>query len=209
MNRTIAEQLSGKRVVFAMTASYCTLEQALSAMQQLRELGCIILPAVSYNVRDHDSRFGSKEHWQTRILEVSGADHLIDSIAAAEPIGPQQLADVLLIAPCSGNTIAKLTHGITDTPVLMAVKSHLRCQKPVVLSISTNDGLSNNAKNIGALLNQKHIYFVPFGQDDAAKKPNSLVADLTQVPRALADALAGKQLQPLLCAAAGKSETSA
>ena len=192
------EILRGKRLVFALTASYCTLEKAVAAMARLRELGCHILPVFSYNVRDFDSRFGTALFWREKVAEASGSEMIIDTLAEAEPIGPQHLSDILLIAPCSGNTVAKLTYGITDTPVLMAAKSHLRSKLPVVLAVTTNDGLSNNAKNVGALLNAKHIYFVPFGQDDAERKPNSLIADMGRIPEALAAALEGKQLQPLL-----------
>jgi len=194
----VIERLSGKRVVFALTGSYCTLEKAVTAMQHLHDLGCRIIPVVSYNVRDHGSRFGEAAYWKTRILEASGAEMIIDTIAGAEPIGPQNLADLLLIAPCSGNTLAKLANGITDTPVLMAAKAHLRNSKPLVISISTNDGLGMNMKNIGLLLNAKNIYFVPFGQDDFKKKPNSLVAHTELLLPTLEAALEHEQYQPLL-----------
>ena len=191
-------ELEGVRVAFCLTASYCTLEKAVAQMDVLRQLGCRILPVISFNVRDQGSRFGSAEYWRQRIVLASGTDQIIDSIALAEPIGPQQLADVLVIAPMSGNTCAKLALGLTDTPVLMAAKSHLRICRPVVLSIASNDALSNNAVNMGRLFNSRHIYFVPFGQDDAEKKPNSLIAQVELLPDTLAQALQGRQLQPML-----------
>ena len=190
--------LQGLRVAFAFTASYCTLEKALAAMVELKQLGCTIIPVISYNVRDLDSRFGTTEYWRQSIIEGSGSSILIDTIAGAEPIGPKQLADIVVIAPASGNTIAKLAHGITDTPVLMAAKSQLRIGRPVLAAISTNDALAANAKNIGQLLNTRNIYFVPFGQDDPYKKPTSLSANLSLLPHAVCEACEGRQIQPLL-----------
>lgn len=198
MDDLTREALRGKRIAFALTGSYCTLERAVTAMAALRAAGAEILPVISFNVRDHDSRFGTAASWRARILETAGSATMIDTIAAAEPIGPKQLADVMVIAPLSGNSAAKLANSIIDTPVLMAAKSHLRNLRPLVLAISSNDGLAGSAKNIGMLLNMKHIYFVPFGQDDPQRKPNSLVADMAQLPQAVAAALAGRQVQPLL-----------
>lgn len=193
--------MQGLKIGFALTGSHCTLEKALAAMECLRELGAEIMPIVSPAMIQYDTRFGSAESWRERLLKASGQEHLIESIPAAEPIGPQALLDVLLIAPCSGNTLAKLANGITDTAVLMAAKAHLRNLRPLVLAVSTNDGLGANAKNIGLLLNSKHLYFVPFGQDDASAKPNSLSADMAYIPQTIAAALRGQQLQPILLAA--------
>ena len=181
MENEILARLSGARVAFCLTASYCTMDKAVAQISRLREHGCSILPVISYNVRDHGSRFGTPEEWRARITEAARAP-IIDTIAAAEPIGPRELADVLVIAPMSGNTCAKLAQGVTDTPVLMAAKSQLRVCRPVVAAIASNDALSANAANLGRLLNTKHIYLVPFAQDDALKKPNSLVADMAQIP---------------------------
>lgn len=190
--------LQGKRIAFALTGSFCTLASAVQAMQALRAAGAELLPVLSFHVRDIDSRFGTAAFWRERIMEAAGYGRVIDTIEAAEPIGPQKMADLLVIAPLTGNSTAKLALGITDTPVLMAAKSHLRNQRPVVLAVSSNDGLSGSAKNIGLLLNTRNIYFVPFGQDDPQRKPNSLVADMSKLPETVAAALAGKQLQPLL-----------
>ena len=190
--------LQGKRIAFALTGSFCTLATAVQAMQALRAAGAELLPVLSFHVRDIDSRFGTAAFWRERIMEAAGHERVIDTIEAAEPIGPQKMADLLVIAPLTGNSTAKLALGITDTPVLMAAKSHLRNQRPVVLAVSSNDGLSGSAKNIGLLLNTRNIYFVPFGQDDPQRKPNSLVADMSKLPETVAVALAGKQLQPLL-----------
>lgn len=197
MNELDYRSISGARIAFVLTGSYCQLARAMDGMQKLVDAGAKILPVVSYNVRDFDSRFGTAEEWRQRILAVSGADTVIDSINTAEPIGPHALADVVLIAPCSGNTIAKLANGITDTPALMAAKSHLRRGAPLVIAVSTNDGLAANARNIGQLLNTKNIFFVPFMQDDPYNKPNSIVARMELIPQAVAAALQKQQLQPL------------
>jgi dipicolinate synthase subunit B len=198
MNEQIAKQLSGKRVAFVLTGSYCQLAAALEAMSALVVAGAKVLPVISYSVNDFDSRFGTAEEWRQLIKAKSGAEDIIDSLNKAEPIGPGGLTDALVIAPCSGNTIAKLALGITDTPALMAAKSHLRGGKPLVIAVSTNDGLAANAKNIGLLLNSKNIYFVPFGQDEPSKKPTSLLARMDLLPQAVAAALDNYQLQPLL-----------
>ena len=197
MDNELLSRLSGMRVAFCLTASYCTMDKAVAQISRLREHGCSILPVISYNVRDHGSRFGTPEEWRERITEAARAP-IIDTIAAAEPIGPRELADVLVIAPMSGNTCAKLAQGVTDTPVLMAAKSQLRVCRPVVVAIASNDALSANAANLGRLLNTKFIFMTPFAQDDPLKKPNSLVADMTQLPYTVAEALSGRQIQPLL-----------
>ncbi|MBS1348576.1 MAG: dipicolinate synthase subunit B [Firmicutes bacterium] len=189
---------AGRKIGFALTGSFCTLDLAVTQMAALRQMGAEILPVISNNVRDMDSRFGTAEYWRKRILDASGADKIIDNIPDAEPIGPQKLCEIMLIAPCTGNTISKLANGVIDTPVLLAAKSHLRNAGPLVIAVATNDGLSANAKNIGKLLNYKYIFFVPFGQDNPSAKPNSLVAHMEQIPQTLEAAFAGKQIQPIL-----------
>jgi dipicolinate synthase subunit B len=188
----------GLRVAFALTGSYCTLAKAVTMMTELRQAGAKIIPIISYNVRDFDSRFGTSGEWRERISEASGGAEIIDTLSAAEPLGPKRMADIMLIAPCTGNSIAKLAHGVSDTPVLLAAKSHLRSERPLVVAVSSNDALSGNAANLGQLLNRRLYYFVPFGQDDAVAKPHSLVADMRQIPATLDAALSGRQLQPLL-----------
>ncbi len=190
--------LKGVRVGFALTGSHCTLSKAIKAMQELYLLGAEITPIISPSVKDYDTKFGLAGDWRDEIIEASGNSVIIDNIIDAEPIGPQQLLDIVIIAPCSGNSLAKLAGGIIDTAVLMAAKSHMRNRKPVVLAISTNDGLGANGKNIGHLLNCKNIFFVPFGQDNPHIKANSLIADMQQVPQTVAKALQGEQIQPLL-----------
>ncbi|MEG1500801.1 MAG: dipicolinate synthase subunit B [Clostridiales bacterium] len=190
--------LDGLKIAFALTGSYCTLDTAISQMGKLRQMGAKILPIISHNVKINDTRFGTAASWKQKIEAAAGTYDIIDNIIDAEPIGPQAIADILVIAPCSGNTLGKLANGITDTPVVMAAKSHLRNSRPLLLAVATNDGLSNSCKNIGLLLNSKNIYFVPFGQDDAFNKANSLVADINLLPESIVAALAGKQIQPIL-----------
>lgn len=191
-------KLTGKHIGFAMTGSFCTFAKVIPQIEQLAESGADIYPIMSENVYTTDTRFGSAEEFIHRVETITGKE-IIHKISDAEPIGPKKLLDLVIVAPCTGCTLAKITYGVTDTPVSMAVKSHLRNGRPVLLAISTNDGLGTSAKNIGALLNYKNFYFVPFGQDDCIKKPNSLVADMTQMTAAAEHALDGRQLQPLLC----------
>ena len=194
----MANELSGARICFALTGSFCTLERAIGQMKQLRLSGAEILPVFSDNVRTMDSRFGTAAYWRGQVMEAADCDEIIDTIQKAEPIGPGKLCDILLIAPCTGNTASKLANGITDTPVLMAAKSHLRNGLPLAIAIATNDGLAANAKSIGALLGRRNIFFVPFGQDDPRHKPNSLVADMEKIPDTLIFALDNRQIQPIL-----------
>ena len=189
--------MSEERVGFALTGSFCTLETTLAAMEALAEDYPDILPIVSPAVADTDTRFGRAEDFHARITQLCGRG-VIDSVREAEPIGPRKLLDVLVIAPCTGNTLAKLAAGIADTAVTMAAKAHLRNGRPVVLAVSTNDGLAGAARNIGELLCRKHYYFVPFRQDDPEGKPTSLVADLGKLTDTVAAALEGRQFQPLL-----------
>lgn len=186
-----------KTIGFAMCGSFCTLRSVIEQIYELKKLNYNIIPIMSEIVYNTDTRFGKAADF---ISEIEGlcSQKIIHSITAAEPIGPKGLLDILVIAPCTGNTLAKLSNGIADTSVTMAAKSHLRNKKPTLIAVSTNDGLGNAAKNIGQLLNYKNIYFVPFRQDDPINKNNSLVADFKLIPDALADALKGKQLQPIL-----------
>ena len=182
---------------FAMTGSFCTFERVLKQREALVRRGYEVLPVLSFNAGTLDTRFMTAEHLRARIVEITGNEP-IDTLAGAEPIGPKKMTDVFLIAPATGNSLAKLAAGIYDTPVLLGAKSHLRNDRPLVLAVSTNDGLGAAAQNIGRLLNVRNIYFVPFGQDDPVKKPRSLVADFSQIPRTIAAALSGVQMQPML-----------
>ncbi len=181
---------------FAMCGSFCTFSQIFPVMELLTR-DYKVIPIFSNATCTVDSRFGTaKEHLRT-VTEICSMEPL-HTIAQVEPIGPQKLLDALVIAPCTGNTLAKLAHSIADTPVTMAAKSHLRNGRPVLVAVSTNDALAGAAENIGKLLARKHFYFVPFGQDDAKGKPTSMVADFSRIPDALSAALEGRQLQPIL-----------
>lgn len=181
---------------FAMCGSFCTYSKVFPIMEQLSR-DYQITPIFSEQSYTVDSRFGTAEEHIALARKICGTDPL-HTIAQVEPIGPRKLLDILVIAPCTGNTLAKLAHSIADTPVTMAAKSHLRNARPVVVAVSTNDGLAGAAENIGRLLARKHVYFVPFGQDDAQGKPTSLVADFSKLPQTLEEALKGRQLQPVL-----------
>ena len=181
---------------FAMCGSFCTYDKVFPIMELLsRDYN--LIPILSHASCTTDSRFGTAEEHIAAVTEICGKPPL-HTIAEVEPIGPKKLLDALIIAPCTGNTLAKLAHSIADGPVTMAAKSHLRNGRPVILAISTNDALAGAAENIGKLLSRKHYYFVPFGQDDALGKPTSIVADFPGIPQTLEAALAGKQIQPLL-----------
>ena len=189
--------LEGVKTGFALTGSFCTFAKVMLEIENIVKEGAEVYPIISQSVDKLNTRFGKAEEFKRRIKEITGRD-VIASIVDAEPIGPKSLLDVLLVAPCTGNTISKIANAVTDTPVTMAVKAHLRNQKPVILAISTNDGLGINARNIGLLLNTKNIYLVPFGQDDHIKKPNSLVSKTDMIIPTILEALRGKQIQPLL-----------
>ena len=183
-------------VGFAMCGSFCTFSQVFPVMEALATTHHVI-PIFSEIVCKTDSRFGTaSSHWH-QAAEICGTEPL-HTIAQAEPIGPKKLLDALVIAPCTGNTLAKLAHSIADGPVTMAAKSHLRNGRPILVAVSTNDALAGAAENIGRLLARKHYYFVPFGQDDASGKPTSMVADFQKIPQALSQALEGRQIQPIL-----------
>lgn len=185
------------RIGFALTGSFCTFSTVLPVVETLVSRGCEVTPILSRHAATLDTRFGAADMWRDRLYEISQREP-IDSIVAAEPIGPKKLFDIMVVAPCTGNTLAKLAHGVTDTTVTMAVKSHLRGEKPVVLAVSTNDALSGSAANLGTLLNRKHYFFVPMRQDAPFAKPRSLVADMERIPETIGAALEGRQLQPLL-----------
>ena len=182
---------------FAVCGSFCTHSKAMEALEQVRARWRNVIPIVSEHTATTDTRFG-KAHDLMREMERICDRRVIDSIQAAEPIGPKQLLDLLIIAPCTGNTLAKLSHSMADGPVTMAAKSHLRNGRPILVAVSTNDALSGAAENIGRLLNRKHYYFVPFGQDDPVNKPNSMVAHFEMIPKAMEAALEGRQIQPIL-----------
>lgn len=181
---------------FAMCGSFCTFHQVFPVMESLAAQHSVI-PILSPSSTVTDSRFGTGAEYLQRSETICGRKCLC-TLAEVEPIGPKKLLDILIIAPCTGNTLAKLSHGIADTSVTMAAKSHLRNGRPVLIAVSTNDGLAGAAENIGRLLARKHYYFVPFGQDNPVQKPTSLVADFSRIPEAMSAALRGEQLQPIL-----------
>lgn len=187
----------GKTVGYAITGSHCTLAEIMPQIQRFMDTGAKVVPIVSNTVQVTDTRFGTSDNWLKQLKEITGSD-IISSIVDAEPLGPSKLLDVLVIAPCTGNTTSKLANAVTDSPVLMAAKAQMRNLRPLVLAISTNDGLGLNAANIAKLLVTKNIYFVPFGQDNPEQKPNSLVAQMDLIPEACFAALEGQQLQPMI-----------
>ena len=186
-----------KRAAFAVCGSFCTLEAALRQAERLQAMGWELLPVMSFAASRLDTRFGRAEDWKRRLEALTG-NPVRDTLQAVEPLGPQNLADALVIAPCTGTTLARLAAGLSDTPVTLAAKSLLRVGCPVVVAVSTNDGLGASGENIARLYQRKHFYFVPYGQDDPAAKPQSLKADLALLPETLEAALAGRQLQPVL-----------
>jgi len=188
--------IRGLSVGFAITGSFCTINDILDEVEKLVREGANVYPILSENVSSMDTRFTNTNELKEKLKEIT-KNNIIDTIQKAEPIGPKALLDVLVVAPCTGNSIAKIANGITDTTVTMAVKAQLRNDRPVVLSISSNDALSSNGKNIGKLLNTKNIYFVPFYQDDPIGKSRSLVAKNTLILDTLKFALGNKQIQPI------------
>ena len=181
---------------FALCGSFCTYDRVFPVMERLGK-SYELIPIFSQSAYSTDSRFGNAEAHIARAEAICGRP-VLHTLAEVEPIGPKKMLDALIIAPCTGNTLAKLAHSIADGPVTMAAKSHLRNGRPVIIAISTNDALAGAAENIGKLLSRKHYYFVPFGQDDAFGKPTAIVGDFSKIPQALEMALEGKQLQPLL-----------
>ena len=191
------EQLT---VGFAFCGSFCTISRGLDALEQTAARYARVVPIVSERVASTDTRFGAAHDFMREMERI--CDHrVIATVEGAEPIGPKKLLDILVICPCTGNTLAKLAHGVTDTSVTMAAKAHLRNGRPLVVALATNDGLAAGAPNIGALLGRKQVYFVPFGQDDWRGKPTSLVADFSLVTQTIEAARRGEQLQPLLLGA--------
>lgn len=186
-----------KTIGFAITGSFCTYDKIKEIMRQLTEEGNRVIPIFSDQAQQVDCRFGKAEDFIAQIQSITGENGIF-SIKEAEPIGPKGYLDVLVIAPCTGNTMAKLCAGITDSPVLMAAKAHMRNEKPLVISVSTNDALGTNLKNIGELMKTKDIYFVPFGQDNYKKKPKSMIAHVELIPAAIQEALKGHQIQPVV-----------
>lgn len=187
----------GKTVGFALTGSHCTFAETMPQIQRFVDAGARVIPIASYTLMTTDTRFGTSEDWQKQLKDITGND-IISTIVDAEPLGPSKLLDVMVIAPCTGNTTAKLANAMTESPVLMAAKAQMRNHRPLVLAISTNDGLGLNAANIAKLLVAKNIYFVPYGQDAPAAKPNSLVARMDLIMETCEAALEGKQLQPMV-----------
>ncbi|MBR4761250.1 MAG: dipicolinate synthase subunit B [Clostridia bacterium] len=184
---------------YAFCGSFCTIKDSLCELEKLSRMDIKIIPIMSNTAYSTDTRFGSAKSINEKIEELCGAK-IIRDIAAAEPIGPKKLLDAIVVSPCTGNTAAKLALGITDTPVTMAVKAHLRNNRPVILGLATNDALGASAKNIGLLHNAKNIYFIPYGQDDANNKPTSMVCDFSKTIDTIELALAGKQIQPMITA---------
>lgn len=189
--------LSGYTIGIGITGSFCTFDKVKIEIREMKQVFGDIVPIFSNYAASYDTRFGTAEKMREDIEEITG-HKIIDTIMGAEPIGPKGYLDAMVIAPCTGNTLAKLANGITDSPVLMAAKAHLRNNKPLIISISTNDAMGINFKNIGLLMNMKNIYFVPFAQDDPVKKPNSLIANLKLIPDTIEMAMQGKQIEPVL-----------
>lgn len=190
-------ELAGLKIGCAMTGSFCTFEKVFESWRVLRDLGAEILPIMSFNAAETDTRFYSAKEAKAIFEGISGRK-ILQTITDVEPIGPKKMLDLLVIAPCTGNTMAKLAAGIADTPVTLAAKSHLRNGRPVLIAPSSNDALGANALNIGKLLNLKQIFFVPFRQDDPQNKPNSIVAIFEKIPEAAVSALENRQIQPVL-----------
>ena len=182
-------------VGIALTGSFCTFHRVLEVLKELKDYR--LIPILSQSTALLDTRFGKAEEFRKDLEAICGSP-VLSTLPQVEPLGPKKLLDALVIMPCTGNTIGKLANGIADSPVTLACKAHLRNGRPVILAISTNDGLGANGENIGKLLVRKHFYFVPFSQDDPVEKPYSLVAHMEELPQTLALALEGRQLQPLL-----------
>lgn len=190
-------ELNGKRIGFAMTGSFCTFKCTIPKIKELVEAGANVLPILSFHAYDMDTKFGEAQDFIDEIEEIT-KNKIIHTIQGAEPIGPKKMTDLMIIAPCTGNTIAKLANGITDTPVTMAAKSHLRNSNPLIIAISTNDALSGSAENIGKLLNRRNYYFVPFRQDNPILKPCSLVFEPNLIRKTIETAFENEQVQPIL-----------
>lgn len=193
----MSDVIKGLRIGYVMTGSFCTFARSFEQAAVLRGMGAELIPVMSENAAGISTRFGTAEGNVSRLADICGRD-VIRTVADAEPIGPKDMTDILIVAPCTSNTAAKLANGITDSAAAMAVKSHLRKGKPVVLAIASNDSLLGSAKNIGELFNRKNYYFVPMLQDDCENKPASLVAEFSMIPEAIAAAVKGIQLRPII-----------
>ncbi len=185
------------KIGYALTGSFCTFDISIQSIKELVNLGYDVTAIMSYNAYEIDTRFGKSKEFIRQIEDIT-QKKIIHTIQSAEPIGPQKMFDIMIVAPCTGNTLGKLTYSIVDTPVTLAVKSHLRNSNPVVILVSTNDALSGASKNIGMLMNYKNYYFVPMNQDDSEKKPRSIVGDFSKIPETLKYALNHKQIQPII-----------
>ena len=189
--------LKDKKIGFTLTGSFCTFKKVIPKMKEIKKLGAEIIPIMSFNSYNLDTKFGKAKDFIEEIENITGKE-IIHTIQGAEPIGPKKMTDIMIIAPCSGNTMAKLACDIIDTPATMAAKSHLRNNRPLVIAPSTNNGLSGNAENIGKLLNRKNYYFVPFRQDNPITKPRSIVFDAEYIIKTIEYALDGEQISPIL-----------
>ncbi|WP_066715994.1 dipicolinate synthase subunit B [Clostridium sp. Marseille-P299] len=189
--------IKGLNVGVALTGSFCTFDAVIEQIKQIKAEGANVIPIFSFNSQHINSRFGKASDFMKTITELTGNDPIL-TIEDAEPLGPKNKIDILIIAPCTGNSLAKLANGITDTPVLMAAKGHIRNGKPLVIFLSTNDALGINLKNVGSLMNLKYLYFVPFGQDSYQNKPTSMVSHIDLVIPTLENALDGVQIQPII-----------
>ena len=190
-------ELKDKKIGFTLTGSFCTFQKVIPKMKEIKKLGADIIPIMSFNSYNLDTKFGKAKDFIDEIEEITKRK-IIHTIQDAEPIGPKKMIDIMIIAPCSGNTMAKLACDIIDTPATMAAKSHLRNNRPLVIAPSTNNGLSGNAENIGKLLNRKNYYFVPFRQDNPITKPRSIVFDSEYIIKTIEYALEGEQISPIL-----------
>lgn len=190
-------ELNKIKIGFALTGSFCTFKKTIPKIQELINKGAEVIPIMSYNSYKLDTKFGKAQEFIDRLKEITGKE-IIHTIQGAEPIGPKKLTDIMIIAPCSGNTMSKLAVDIIDTPVTMAAKSHLRNDRPLIIAPSTNNGLSGNAENIGKLLNRRNYYFVPFRQDNPITKPRSIVFDENYLIKTIEFALEGEQISPIL-----------
>lgn len=197
MGEVMKARLTGVKVGVVLTGSHCTIGDVVPQIVKLKQEGAEIYPILSYSVDETDNRFYKTDEIKEIIRGITD-NSIINSMVGAEPIGPKKMLDIVVVMPATGNTIAKLANGITDTPALMAVKAHLRNQRPVVIGISTNDALGSNARNIGLLINMKNIFFIPFGQDNPMEKSNSMMARFDQVVETVIHALQGKQIQPVI-----------
>ena len=189
--------LKGKKIGFALCGSFCTFGAVIPQMERLVTAGAQLVPIMSFNAYRTDTRFGRAEDFVRTVEEICG-EKVRNTLTQVEPIGPKGELALLIIAPCTGNTLAKLNHSIADTPVTLAAKSHLRNDRPILIAVSTNDALAGAAENIGGLLARRNMFFVPFGQDDPQRKPRSLISEMTMIPAAAEAALCGEQLQPVL-----------